>query len=89
MWHAHPVDADLMLRKFFALESMHDLRLSPFEQDAIAAGTANRSRRPDYPRQPAVDYLRRAPRPQEVFCVFDRAGVAATVEAFLATEAQR
>ena len=87
--YAPPVDADLMLRKFFALESMHDLRLSPFEQDAVAAGAANPSRRPDYPRQPAVDYLRRAPRPQEIFFVFDRAGVAATVEAFLRTETQR
>lgn len=87
--YAHPVDEDLMLRKFFALESMHDLRLSPFEQDAMAVGAANPSRRPDYPRQPAVDYLRRAPRPQELFFVFDRAGVASTVEAFLETEARQ
>lgn len=85
--YAHPVNEDLVLRKFFALESMHDLRLSPFEQDAVAAGQANPSRRPDYPRQPAVDYLRRAPRPQELFFVFDRAEAISTVDAFLASEA--
>jgi hypothetical protein len=31
--YAHPLDRVLQRRKLFALESMHDLRLSPEEQD--------------------------------------------------------
>ncbi|MBI3264089.1 MAG: PIG-L family deacetylase [Acidobacteria bacterium] len=84
--YAHPVSEEVQLRKLFALESMHDLRLSPAEQNALASGHPNPARRDDYPRQPAVDYLRRAPRPQEIFFVFDRAGVVSTINAFLATQ---
>ena len=83
---AHPVSADVQLKKLFALETMHDLRLSPAEQDRC--GDPNAPKRPDYPRQPAVDYLRRGPRPQELFFVDDRAGVTDVFKAFLAAEAK-
>jgi LmbE family N-acetylglucosaminyl deacetylase len=85
--YAHPVSADVQLKKLFALETMHDLRLSPAEQDRC--GDPNAPRRPDYPRVPSVDYLRRGPRPQELFFVYDRAGVTSVLEAFLAAEGPR
>jgi LmbE family N-acetylglucosaminyl deacetylase len=85
--YAHPVSPDVQLRKLYALESMHDLRLSPTEQDRC--GDPNAPRRPDYPRQPLVDYLRRGPRPQELFFVYDRAGVTEVLKAFVAAEAKQ
>jgi hypothetical protein len=80
--YSHPTAHPLQIRKLFALESMHDLRLSPDEQmtcssDAIA-------RRPDYPRISEVDYFRRAPRANELFYVFNKAGVHAAIQDFLA-----
>jgi len=83
--YAHPVDAALQRRKLFALESMHDLRLSPEEQNTC--GMPGLQRRPDYPRIPEVDYLRRGPRSEEVFFVFGREGVREVVRAFLTAEA--
>ena len=41
-------------------------------------------KRPDYPRQPSVDYFRRGPRSDEVFFVFGRDGVNVPPPAFLA-----
>lgn len=79
--YSHPVDPDLQRRKLFALESMHDLRLSPVEQSGC--GETGAQRRPDYPRVPAVDYLRRGPRSEETFFVFDRAGFEELVRGFL------
>jgi len=80
--YSHPVSADLQRRKLYALETMHDLRLSPVEQGAC--GDPNAPRRPDYPRVGAVDYFRRGPRADEVFFVFDRDGVRDLVRAFVA-----
>jgi LmbE family N-acetylglucosaminyl deacetylase len=85
--YAHPVSADMQLKKLFALETMHDLRLSPAEQDRC--GDPNAPKRPDYPRQPAVDYLRRGPRPEELFFVYDRAAVTDVMKAFLAAEGSK
>jgi LmbE family N-acetylglucosaminyl deacetylase len=79
--YSHPLDATLQRRKLFALESMHDLRLSPEEQDTC--DLPGIQRRPDYPRMPEVDYLRRAPRPEELFFVFGRDGVGNVIRAFL------
>ncbi|MBI3928866.1 MAG: PIG-L family deacetylase [Armatimonadetes bacterium] len=76
--YAHPVDLELQRRKLFALESMHDLRLSPAEQSS-----PGRERRPDYPRVPEVDYFRRAVRSEEVFFVFSREGVRELLRSFL------
>jgi LmbE family N-acetylglucosaminyl deacetylase len=83
---SYPVSAELQRRKLFALESMHDLRLSPTEQEAC--GDPNAPRRPDYPRVPAVDYFRRGPRSDELFYVFDRQGLTDLVRSFLAQRRQ-
>jgi LmbE family N-acetylglucosaminyl deacetylase len=72
---------ELQRRKLFALESMHDLRLSPAEQ--ASCGVPSPTRRPDYPRVYARDYFRRGPRAEETFFVFSRDGVRALVRAFL------
>ena len=61
---------------------MHDLRLSPDEQSTCSSATI--ARRPDYPRIPEEDYFRRAPRANELFFVFDKAGVRAAIHEFLA-----
>lgn len=80
--YSHSVTPDLQLRKLFALEAMHDLRLSPEEQSSC--GNPAAPRRPDYPRIPAVDYFRRGPRADEVFFVFGRDGVRDLIRSFLA-----
>jgi LmbE family N-acetylglucosaminyl deacetylase len=80
--YSHPVTPALQRRKLFALESMHDLRPSPEEQDTC--DLPGLKRRPDYPRTPAVDYFRRGPRSEEVFFVFSRDGVREVIRGFLA-----
>ena len=68
---SHPLEPrTCSRRKLFALESMHDLRLSPAEQ--AACNVPGAVRRSDYPRTPDVDYLRRGPRPEEIFFVYDQ-----------------
>jgi LmbE family N-acetylglucosaminyl deacetylase len=79
--YSHPVDRLMQRRKLFALESMHDLRLSPAEQDTCHL--PGLQRRPDYPRAPSVDYFRRGPRAEELFFVFGRDGVREVVRTFL------
>jgi exo-1,4-beta-D-glucosaminidase len=79
--YSYSLTPDLQRRKLFALESMHDLRLSPAEQ--AACGDPNAPRRPDYPRIADVDYLRRAPRPDEIFFVYSRDGVRRMIASFL------
>ena len=79
---------ELQRRKLYALETMHDLRLSPAEQ-ASCCDPAARPKRPDYPRQPAVDYFRRGPRSDEVFFVFGRDGVRDLIRSFLADRKAR
>ena len=69
-------------RKLFALEAMHDLRLSPTEQSHCEADPARW--RPDYPRRADVDYFRRAPRANELFLAYDSPGVRAVIRQFLA-----
>jgi LmbE family N-acetylglucosaminyl deacetylase len=79
--YSHPTPSALRIRKIFALESMHDLRLSPEEQRTC--GIPGIEHRPDYPRQIEVDYLRRAPRDNELFYVFDREGLGEVIRDFL------
>jgi len=81
-FYAHPVDPGMQRRKLFALESMHDLRLSPAEQGSCLSGGV-KTQRDDYPRVLAVDYFRRAPRPEELFFVFQREGVTNLIQDFL------
>lgn len=83
--YSYPLDAETQRRKLFALESMHDLRLSPTEQ--ASCGVPGAVRRPDYPRTPAVDYLRRGPRPEEIFFVFSHEGANGVIDSFLKREA--
>jgi hypothetical protein len=80
--YSHPTAHALQIRKLFALESMHDLRLSPEEQ--LTCSSATIAHRPDYPRIAEVDYFRRAPRANELFYLFDKAGVRAAIQDFLA-----
>lgn len=80
--YSHPVAQALQIRKLFALESMHDLRLSPDEQ--ADCGLATVARRPDYPRVPEEDYFRRAVRANELFLLFNKAGAHAAIQDFLA-----
>ena len=81
--YAHPVSEELQTRKLLALESMHDLRLTPLEQTALNKAVVNPLKRDSYPREPRYDYLRRAVRPQVIFYVFDRPAVESTIADFL------
>jgi hypothetical protein len=56
--------------------------LAPEEQSTCEQ--KDLERRPDYPRVPEVDYLRRGPRSNELFFVYDRDGVKEVVRSFLA-----
>jgi LmbE family N-acetylglucosaminyl deacetylase len=80
--YSHPTAHDLQIRKLFALDSMHDLRLSPDEQSTCSLPAI--AHRPDYPRIPEEDYFRRAPRANELFYVFDKRGLHAVIQEFLA-----
>jgi len=80
--YSHPTAHALQIRKLFALESMHDLRLSPEEQSTCSSATI--AHRPDYPRIPEEDYFRRAPRANELFYLFNKTGVRAAIQDFLA-----
>jgi len=81
--YSHPLDANLQVRKLFALESMHDLRLAPEEQDTCPV--PGLLKRPDYPRVKDVDYFRRGPRANELFFVYDEDGVKEVIRTFLAS----
>jgi LmbE family N-acetylglucosaminyl deacetylase len=81
---SYETDQELQTRKLFALESMHDLRLSPEEQSTCDTPNVQR-RSDDYPRMPEEDYLRRAVRANEIFYAFDRAGVQQLVHNFLSS----
>src|SRR5260221_12429560 len=80
--YSHPTAHALQIRKLFALESMHDLRLSPDEQ--VTCSSATIAHRPAYPRAPEEDYFRRAPRANELFFLINKAGARAGVQDFLA-----
>jgi len=80
--YSHPTAHALQIRKLFALESMHDLRLSPDEQ--MTCSSAAIAHRPDYPRIPEEDYFRRAPRANELFFLFNKTGLHAVIQDFLA-----
>jgi hypothetical protein len=63
---------------------MHDLRLAPEEQNTCENKELNK--RPDYPRVPEVDYLRRGPRSNELFYVYNLDGVKEVIRTFLAIQ---
>ncbi len=75
------VSQELQRRKLFALESMHDLRLSPAAQSTCGTLSAETPREVN-PRFPGKDYLVRAVRSEEVFFLFSRDRVRELVSAF-------
>lgn len=84
--YSHPVSPELQRQKLFALESMHDLRSSPSRLYQVEVGH-DRLREPEKQGPSAVggvNYLRRAPRSNELFFVYDETTVAPVIEGFLA-----
>jgi LmbE family N-acetylglucosaminyl deacetylase len=67
--YSHPLSAEVQRWKLFALESMHDLRLSPADQ-ATCVG-----QQPD-----KYNYFRRAVRPDEIFFRYDLTGARQVVD---------
>lgn len=87
--YSHPVPAALQRVKLFALESMHDLRFSPTRQYQLAREEL-RAAAPEKPGpEPDITYLRRGPRSNELFFVYDRDSFNAMVKDFLARRAPR
>ena len=69
--------------KLFALESMHDLRYSPSRQYQLAR-EESRATAPEKPGpEPDITYLRRAPRSNELFFVYDRDSFMQVIQSFL------
>jgi LmbE family N-acetylglucosaminyl deacetylase len=82
--YSHPVSPEAQRLKLFALESMHDLRVSPSRLYQLVIGD-DRVREPE--RQDpgdGVSYLRRGPRSNEIFFVYSQDSVKPLVDAFLA-----
>jgi LmbE family N-acetylglucosaminyl deacetylase len=81
--YSYPLSASVQTTKLFAVESMHDVRLSPSRQYQLVIGT-DRTVHPE-PSGPAPDlaYLRRGVRSNELFFVYDNATFAAVVREFL------
>ena len=87
--YSHPVVPDLQRLKLFALESMHDLRFTPTRQYQLARDEA-RAMAPEKPGpEPDITYLRRGPRSNELFFVYDRQSFGTMIEAFLASRSPR
>ncbi|HUP39187.1 MAG TPA: PIG-L family deacetylase [Vicinamibacterales bacterium] len=81
--YSHPVSTALQRLKLFALESMHDLRFTPTRQYQLARQEL-RAMAPEKPgSEPDITYLRRGPRSNELFFVYDRESFGAMVKAFL------
>lgn len=81
--YSHPVAPDLQRLKLFALESMHDLRISPSRLYQLTVGQ-NRTTEPE--AQDAANgmhYLRQGVRANELFYVYSRETFKSVIEAFL------
>ena len=82
--YSHPVSPALQRLKLFALESMHDLRFTPTRQYQLARTDA-RATAPEKPGpEPDITYLRRGPRSNELFFVYDRSSFGAMIAAYQA-----
>lgn len=82
--YSHATPPALQRLKLFALESMHDLRFNPNRQYQLAKGD-DRMATPEKPGpEPDITYLRRGPRSNELFYVYDRETFRSMVEGFLA-----
>ncbi len=87
--YSHPVSPALQRLKLFALESMHDLRMSPTRQYQLAREEP-RAMAPEKPGPaPDITYLRRGPRSNELFFVYDRESFGTMIKAYLASRAPR
>jgi len=81
--YSHPVSRELQRVKLFALESMHDLRMNPSRQYQLARQEL-RALTPEKPGpEPDITYLRRGPRSNELFYMYDRDTFAETIQRFL------
>ena len=81
--YSHPVSPETQRMKLFAMESMHDLRLSPSRVYQIVRGD-DRALQPET-QDPGndVSYFRRGQRSNELYFVYDRETFSSTVDAFL------
>jgi LmbE family N-acetylglucosaminyl deacetylase len=92
--YSHPVSPSLQRQKLFALESMHDLRFTPTRQYQLAKESGLRSGDREFEDRaaqpekvgppPDITYLRRGPRSNELFYLYDRQTFDEMVKAFLA-----
>lgn len=82
--YSHPVAPETQRLKLFALEAMHDLRPSPSRLYQLTLGD-DRAQEPEA-QDPAggINYLRRGPRANELFYVYDQASFKPMIESFLA-----
>jgi LmbE family N-acetylglucosaminyl deacetylase len=83
--YSHAVSPELQRLKLFALEAMHDLRPSPSRIYQLVIGD-DRSSVPEKHGPSSVggvNYLRRGPRANELFYVYDQESVRPMVDAFL------
>ena len=87
--YSHPVPHDLQRRKLFALESMHDLRYNPTRQYQLAKGDDRTTASEKPGPEPDITYLRRGPRSNELFYVYDRDSFGAMVNTFLKSRTAR
>ena len=82
--YSHPVTPQLQRLKLFALESMHDLRYTPTRQYQLAKGDERAAAPEKIGPEPDITYLRRGPRSNELFFVYDEDSFKTMVETFLA-----
>jgi len=68
--YSHPVSPDVQRLKLFALEAMHDLRLSPSRPDQLVVGDDRATEPEKKDPMSGVNYFRRAPRSNELLFVY-------------------
>ena len=81
--YSHPVTPQVQRLKLFALESMHDLRYTPTRQYQLAKGEERATAPEKIGPEPDITYLRRGPRSNELFFVYDQESVKPVIEEFL------
>ena len=81
--YSHPVPASVQRLKLFALESMHDLRFTPTRQYQLAKGDERAIVPEKAGPEPDITYLRRAPRSNELFYVYEADTFLSMIKEFL------
>lgn len=82
--YSHPLSPDLQRLKLFALESMHDLRYTPTRQYQLAVDDERSTNPEKQGPGPDITYLRRGPRSNELFFVYDQETLKPMIQKFLA-----